>query len=189
MQRYAERAIDQAKAVRRHRPMRLHIRDRSRPRDNRPANGTYRDGVAAAVDPAVARSRFARFVERALEDARARGMTDREIARASRVATSTFHRWRMGETKGLPKLPQVRAFCDATGASIEEAMRVLGMTDTEPVPTPEQPMPRDVRILLRRLADPNTPADEATFYRMTLQMLAARAVAAERDERRGREVG
>lgn len=134
--------------------------------------------MAAPVDPAVARARFATFVERALDSARARGMTDREIQRVSGVATSTFHRWRLAQGRGLPELPKVRAFCEATGASVEEAMRVLGMTDSAPEATPEPPLPRDVRIILRRLADPNAPEDEKQFLRMSLQMLAARAAAA-----------
>lgn len=129
---------------------------------------------AAGLDPAVARARFAVFVERALKDARARGMTDREIQRVSGVATSTFHRWRKRQGRGLPELPKVRAFCEATGASIEEAMRVLGMTDADPEPTPEAPLPRDVRTIMRRLADPNTPEIDKQFIRLSLRMLAAR---------------
>lgn len=128
-----------------------------------------------ATDPAVARARFAVFVDRALKDARARGLTDREIARRSKVATSTFHRWRQAEGRGLPELDRVRAFCDATGVSVDEAMRVLGMTDAEPEPTAEPPLPREIRVILRRLADPNTPESERQFFWMTLQMLAARA--------------
>lgn len=131
--------------------------------------------AATGLDPAVARARFAVFVERALEGARLRGMTDREIQRVSGVATSTFHRWRQQQGRGLPELPKVRAFCEATGASVEEAMRVLGMTDAEPEPTPEPPLPRDVRIILRKLADPNTSDADRQFIRMTLQMLAERA--------------
>lgn len=131
--------------------------------------------AATGLDPAVARARFAVFVERALEGARLRGMTDREIQRVSGVATSTFHRWRQQQGRGLPELPKVRAFCEATGASVEEAMRVLGMTDAAPEPTPEPPLPRDVRIILRRLADPNTSDADRQFIRMTLQMLAERA--------------
>lgn len=131
--------------------------------------------MAAPVDPAVARARFSVFVDRALKDARSRGMSDRQIAKASGVATSTFHRWRQSEGRGLPELDRVRAFCEATGASIDEAMRVLGMTDAAPEPTAEPPLPREVRVILRRLADPNTSEAEAQFIRMTLQMLAARA--------------
>jgi transcriptional regulator with XRE-family HTH domain len=148
--------------------------------------------ASSPIDPAVARDRFALFVKRALDDARARGMTDREIARVSGVATSTFHRWRTAEARGLPELPKVRAFCQAVGASVEDAMRALGMTDSGPQPTPEPPLPQDVRVILRRLTDPNTPDAQKQFIRMTLQMLAERAYADPRydyDEKPGEQAG
>lgn len=91
------------------------------------------------------------------------------------MATSTFHRWRVGEGRGLPELDRVRAFCEAVGVSVDEAMRALGMTDSGPQPTAEPPLDRDVLVILRRLADPNTPESERQFIRMTLQMLAGRA--------------
>lgn len=141
--------------------------------------------MAASVDPAVARARFAVFVDRTLENARANGMTDRKIARVSKVATSTFHRWRAGEGTALPKLDRVRAFCEATGASVDDAMKALGMTDAAPEPTPELPMPRDIVTILRRLADPNASEQEKDFFRESLAMLAARAATGtRRDERR-----
>lgn len=185
MQRYAEQGIGRVIALKRRRPLRLHERDRSRPWDNRPTNGTYCDPVA--IDPTVARARFAAFVDRALRDARTRGMTDRDIARRSKVATSTFHRWRQADGRGLPELDRVRAFCDAVGASVEDAMQALGMTDASPEPTPELPMPEDVRKILRKLADPNEPEESKQFLRMSLSLLAGRT--AERPERRGQAAG
>ena len=157
------------------------MRDYSRPRDNRPANGTYRDDVAAPLDPAVARARFGVFVDRALKTARDRGMTDKKIYEASGVASSTFHRWRLGQGQELPQISKVRAFCAAVGASVDDAMKALGMTDAEPEPTPEPPMPRDVRIILRQLADPNIPEEQKTYIRWTLQMLATRAAGSRRN--------
>lgn len=65
--------------------------DHFRPRDSRPTNGTYRDRVAASAD--VNRARFARFVARVLVDAHERGMSDDDIAAATGVGSSTFHRW------------------------------------------------------------------------------------------------
>lgn len=141
--------------------------------------------AAASLTPAVARARFAVFVDRAMRDARVRGETDRSIARKSDVATSTFHRWRKAEGRGLPELDKVRRFCDATGASLDDALAALGLTGEEPQATPEPPLPRDVRIILRRLADPNTPERERDFIRQSLSMLAERAaVELRRDERR-----
>jgi hypothetical protein len=135
----------------------------------------------SSVTPEVARTRFAVWVKRALESARAGGLTDREISRRSNVATSTFHRWRLAAGKGLPRLPQVAAFAEATGASIDDAMAALGMTGT-PEPTPEPPLPRDMVVILRRLADPNVPEAEKQFIRMTIAMLAERAVGRRREQ-------
>lgn len=128
------------------------------------------------------------FVDRALRDARARGLTDREIARQSKVATSTFHRWRQSEGRGLPELDRVRAFCDAVGASVEDAMQALGMTDAPAEPTPELPMPEDVRKILRALANPHESEETKQFLRMSLSLLAGRAVES-RTEDRGQAAG
>lgn len=142
--------------------------------------------MAIPLDPAVARARFAVFVQRALEQARAQGMTDAKIYAASGVSSSTFHRWKLGEGRDLPQLDKVRRWCQAVGASVEDAMQALGMTDSAPRPTPEPPLPRDMRIILRRLTDPTTPDTEREFIRKSLQMLAgtvaADARAAERAE-------
>lgn len=124
-------------------------------------------------DPAVARARFGMFVDRALKSARARGMTDKMIYEASGVASSTFHRWRLGQGQELPQISKVRAFCEATNASLDEAMRALGMTDEARKPTPEPPLPHDVRLIMRQLADPNVPEEYKTQIRLILQMLAA----------------
>ena len=74
-------------------------RQHSRPRDSRPTNRTDTDLVPAASpapDPQLARARFARFVSGALRSARDRGMTDKDIAAATGIGASTFHRWRRG---------------------------------------------------------------------------------------------
>lgn len=140
--------------------------------------------MAAPLDPAVARARFGMFVDRALKSARDRGMTDKKIYEASGVASSTFHRWRLGQGQELPQISKVRAFCAAVGASVDDAMKALGMTDAEPEPTPEPPLPRDVRIIMRQLADPNVPEEYKTWIRMTLQMLASRTQHGRRGDER-----
>lgn len=177
MQHDAERRRSGLRPARFRSPGRLRKRDRSHPWDNRPATGTYRDNVAASpISADVSRARFAAFVQRALERARAGGLTDREIARRSGVATSTFHRWRLGEGNTLPKIDKVRSFCEVTGVSLDEAMRALGMTDNaRSEPTPAAPLPEDVRIILRTLADPNVDEAQKAAIRGILQLLATRA--------------
>jgi transcriptional regulator with XRE-family HTH domain len=170
-------------------PRRVHARDHSRPRDNRPKNGTYRDTVATPLDPAVARARFAVFITRALEQARANGMTDSKIQEVSGVGTSTFHRWRRGSGRDLPQIDRVRRFCAAVGASIDDALAALGMTDAAPMATPEPPLPREIRIIMRRLTDPNVAEVEKDFIRRSLQMLAGQVSASERAEQKARDAG
>jgi transcriptional regulator with XRE-family HTH domain len=121
-------------------------------------------------------------VERALRQAQDSGLSYRKIHERSGIATSTIHRWQTRQAKTLPTIDKVKAFAAATGASVEDAMQALGMTDSGPVPTPEPPLPDDVRKILRRLGDPNTPEAEREFIRMSLQMLANRVSTDQRQQ-------
>lgn len=147
---------------------RHHLRDYARPWDNRPKNGTYLDSVV----PAVSRTRFARFIARALVDAHERGMSDRDIAAATGIGTSTFHRWQRGEFATAPDLSRVRAFCAGLGISTEDALAALGISERRVEPEPA--MDPDVRTVARALADPNVPADEKRLIREMLGMIANR---------------
>lgn len=127
-----------------------------------------------ATSPDVNRVRFARFVARTLASARDRGMTDKAIHAATGVPPSTFHRWQKGQFVTAPDLDKVKRFCEGMGVDPSAAMTALGMTPGRDDTEPEPPLPKDVRIILRRLADPNTPEAERQVIRMTLQMLANR---------------
>lgn len=140
--------------------------------------------MVAPVDPAVARARYAAFVDRSMRIARENGLSDRKVAALSGLSTATLHRWRNAQGKELPEIEKVRTFCEAVGASLDDAMAALGLTGDGPTPTPEPPLPREVQVILRRLNDPNTPEIERQFIRQSLEMLADRAAAnARRDER------
>lgn len=128
-----------------------------------------------ATSDDLIRVRFARFVQRALDAARYRGMTDKDIEAATGVMSSTFHRWRRGEVRTMPGLNKVRAFCEGIGASLDEAMAALGVSGQRDTPEPEAPMDPDLKLIMRRLMDPNTPAAEKVFIRESLKMLADRA--------------
>lgn len=151
-----------------------HRKGRTRPQENRPANGTYRQRVAVSRD--VARARFAAFVKRALRDARDRGMTDQSIQRATGVTQSTFHRWQQGEG-GLPTINKVRAFCDGLDLPLRPALIALGMDDARE-PTPEAPPDPDLTRIARILADPNVSEAEKLAIRHTIRMLSRAARAA-----------
>lgn len=126
------------------------------------------------MSPDLIRTRWAHFVQRTLDAARVRGMTDRDIEKATGIMSSTFHRWRRGEVRTTPDITKVRAFCDGLGASMDEAMRVLGMTGQRLNPAPEPVIPPEVRTLLRKLADPNTSETDKLFIQESLRMLADR---------------
>jgi hypothetical protein len=197
MQRYADGMTNLVKLRRRAslarrsppdqtRPPGPHARECSRPRDNRPTDGTYRDAVAT---PDVNRARFAAFVARTLSRARDNRMTDKDITAATGIPSSTFHRWQKGQFRTAPSLDRVRQFCEGLGVDSHGAMVALGFVPGRDETAPEPPLPRDVRIIMRRLADPNTPEPERDFIRKTLQMLSARVAADERAEGKAREVG
>lgn len=135
-----------------------------------------------AVSDELIRVRFARFVQRALDAARYRGLTDKDIEAATGVKSSTFHRWRRGEVRTTPDLGKVRAFCAGIGADIEEALNALGVSgerrNTEPVPAVDP----DMLLIQRRLHDPTTPASEKVFIRESLRMLAERAARKQQPE-------
>lgn len=156
------------------RPKRIRARtwERTRPRENRPANGTYLDLVATSAD--VNRQRFARFVARVLADARDRGMTDSDIAKATGVGSSTFHRWQAGNFRKRPELEKIKTFCEGLGVPVRAAMLALGIEDGRDETAPEPALDPDVRRILRALADPGRPDEEKRVIREMLKMIAAR---------------
>lgn len=154
--------------------------EHSCPRDNRPENRPYRLTMTMSED--LIRVRFAAFVDRALTQARARGMTDRDIHQATGIQASTFHRWRRGELRTTPDMGKVRAFCRGVGVDIGEALTALGMTGERTNPEPEPQMDPDIRLILRQLNDPNTPQAEKIFIHESLKMLAERASRRRKDE-------
>ena len=138
----------------------------------------------AAPEPlpsSVARARFAAWVQRTLDAARVRGMTDKQIREATGVGPSTFHRWRRGEGgKELPELERVQAFARGLGASVDDAMKELGVSEARPSPTPEPSLTKEMRTIMRALVDPSTPDTTKLVIKETLAMLADRAEAAGR---------
>lgn len=134
-----------------------------------------------AVSREVARARFAQYVKRALRDARARGMNDADIARATSVQPSTFHRWQRGEGAQLPTIAKVRSFCEGLDVPLRPALIALGIDDSRE-PTPEPPLDPDLRRIARILADPGVPEADKQAIRHTVRMLAR---AARVDERAG----
>jgi len=156
-------------------PRRRHDRESFHKRAIVPTIGTYLQAMAVARNPRpsddLSKARFGRFVMRVLDAARARGMSIKAIEEAGGVGKSTLYRWRDGEV--LPKVPELRRFCEGMGVAVGEAYAALGWSEeperAEPRPIIEDP---DVRALMRKLTDPNTPAAEKTWIRRQIRALA-----------------
>lgn len=141
-------------------------RDNSHERDRGRKSATY---LGLVTLPAAKQIRFGQFVARGLNAARARGMTDREIAQVTGVRSSTFYRWQNGTT--VPRFPTLEQFCTALGLDYGEALATL-RGDTRQATAPEPPMDPDVLKLLRKLADPNVSAETKAHIRATMRYLA-----------------
>lgn len=124
-------------------------------------------------------------MSRALEAARTRGLTNRDIHQATGINPTTFHRWARGDVRSTPDIANVRAFCRGLGLDVEEALTALGMTGARDNPAPAPPMDPDVQRLLRKLADPSVPETEKLFIRESLRMLADRGTGSRRREGAG----
>jgi transcriptional regulator with XRE-family HTH domain len=148
---------------------RSHLRQSCRPRDSRPQNGTYGVEVGAQTEPRVVA--FARFVDRALADARAQGLTVKDIEARTGLARSAFYRWRRAEVAS-PRPSEVRQFCEGLGIPVATAAAILGWTGERQPTAPEPPMDPVVYQVLRRLADPNVSDAEKHAIRGTLRYLA-----------------
>lgn len=154
-------------------------REWSRDREERPDFGNYRGLMPAEPEPRpqldLRRVRFAAFVERALNAARARGMTVPQIEAATKLGNSTFYSWRKGDWNRDPVPARVRDFCLGLGVPIDEAYRALGWSvpdpgrRTAPEPLIDDP---DVRLLLRKLTSSATPAAEKLWIRRQIRSMA-----------------
>jgi transcriptional regulator with XRE-family HTH domain len=131
-----------------------------------------------ALSPTVARARFAKFVERALREARKRGLTDKDIERLTGIRSSTFHRWQTTEG-GLPQVVKVNAFCDGLEIPRDAAYAALDINNVREATAPA-PLDPDLSRVARILEDPNVPEEEKLAIRHTIRMLA-RAARAERE--------
>jgi len=147
-----------------------------------------------AVVPSSSRAAFARFVRRAVDEAKdQRQWSVTRLAEETGVGRSTLFRWLAAEWRDYPELEKVRAFCTALDIPVSAAFRALGLQQSPagaPMSGPATPAPagwlaegepgtgidaevdRDVRIILRRLADPAVTAEEKAAIREGLQRLA-----------------
>jgi transcriptional regulator with XRE-family HTH domain len=130
--------------------------------------------MAMALSQGAARAGFARFVRRAVDEAKNnRGWSVTRLAAETGVGRSTLFRWLAGDWHDFPEVATVRGFCRALDIPVSAAFSALGVRD-DGNPVPDDPeVAEDLRIILDRLADPHTPAAQKRAIRDTLHALAA----------------
>lgn len=131
----------------------------------------YGDAVDPVADPRLVA--FARFISRALDDAKARGMSLSDVEKRTGLGRSTIYRWKRREV-ATPQPAQVRQFCEGLGLSLRDAARTLGWSGARVPVAPDPPLDNDLRIIARMLADPKIGDTDKLFIRETLRMLARR---------------
>jgi transcriptional regulator with XRE-family HTH domain len=121
---------------------------------------------------------FARFVRRAVDEARSRrGWTMSRIAVETGVGRSTLFRWLAGDCQDFPELSNVRRFCERLDIPVSAAFTALGVGQT--VEHEDEAGARaDMQMIMRRLLDPGVRAEEKTVIRDMLRYLSGRAAAA-----------
>ncbi|WP_091555833.1 helix-turn-helix domain-containing protein [Micromonospora pattaloongensis] len=132
------------------------------------------------ASPDSPQAAFARFVRRAIDDAKnERGWTVSDLAAHTGVGRSTVFRWLAGDWHDYPELAKVRDFCRALDVPLSAAVRALGLPESPPAQRRAEPpssVDADVRVILARLADPAVPAPEKKLIRDLLRYLARRPV-------------
>jgi transcriptional regulator with XRE-family HTH domain len=113
---------------------------------------------------------FARFVRRAVDDAKnRRGWTVTRLATETGVGRSTLFRWLAGDCHEFPEIANVRSFCAALDIPVTAAFTALGVRedlDGEP------DVRADVQKILARLSDPLVPTADKRVIRDMLRYLA-----------------
>lgn len=111
------------------------------------------------------------------------GMSKAELARRLGVDRGTVHRWETGQTRPEDAVV-VTKFADLFGLDIDEVLTEAGLRLLDrPARTDESvPLDPDVKLIMRRLADPNVTEAEKVIIRATLQHLARIADRQDRDQ-------
>lgn len=152
---------------------RRQVRGSSRRTRERPEFGTY----GGSMLPQEARRRaFGRFVREALRDAKSRGMTVTDVEKATGVGSSTFYRWRDGDWSKDPRTSQVIGFCTGLDIPQSAAFKALGWAGGDRQDTAPEPLvDPDLRLIQRRLVDPNVSDDQKSAIRSMLRLIAGQS--------------
>jgi transcriptional regulator with XRE-family HTH domain len=121
---------------------------------------------------------FARFVRRAVDDAKTRrGWTVTRLAAETGVGRSTLFRWLAGDCHDFPELSNLRGFCEAMEIPVSAAFAALGVRSEDPRSQVDTAVHADIQRVLGRLTDTNVSPAEKTIIRSTLRYLAEGAEA------------
>lgn len=138
------------------------------------ADATYREGMTTSADPRVIA--FAYLVDRALRDARSRGLSIDDIEAETGVPKSTIYRWKRAEIAN-PQRALVLKFCERLNIPVVKASAALGWDGSKRPPAPEPFVDPDVQAVLRRLNGPDASEVEKVTIRATLRYLGQGGVA------------
>ncbi|MFD0821794.1 helix-turn-helix domain-containing protein [Micromonospora zhanjiangensis] len=125
--------------------------------------------ASASQDPRVLA--FARFVKRALGEARAEGWSIDDVEERTGLRRSTIYRWTRAEVES-PQRIQVHKFVDGLGIPRTTASQILGWDGTPPATDPDVAVDPDMQAVMRRLKDPSVTPEEKTTIRQMLRYLA-----------------
>ncbi|MEU7590714.1 helix-turn-helix transcriptional regulator [Micromonospora sp. NPDC049230] len=114
---------------------------------------------------------FGEFIKRALGDAKERGLDIEDVETTTGIGRATIYRWVRAESPN-PRREKVIAFCEGLGIPVKTATQILGWDGSRQPTAPEPIVDPDIRAILRKLNDPNTPAEQKTSIRATLRYLA-----------------
>lgn len=131
---------------------------------------------ALSID--VRKRAFAAFVRRVTDHAEnTRGWSIPRIATEAGISNPTIYRWRDGTWTKAPDPDAVAAFCDALDIPPAVAFAILWPGKTGEAQPPEAlpldpEIERQMRELMRRIADPNVSDAEKLTIRATIRHLA-----------------
>jgi transcriptional regulator with XRE-family HTH domain len=171
---------------RRHQKLR-HDRRTTHPDPPRPADihGGVLYRVHVGTTPAPDRGAWAAYVTATRERV---GMTKSELARRLGVDRGTVIRWESGKSRP-EDATVVTAFANLFGLDVDEVLTAAGLRlssiPTER-PTIHAPLDPDLKIIMRRLTNPDVSDAEKASIRATLRYLAT---VAEQQERGAQGLG
>ncbi len=117
------------------------------------------------------------------------GMSKAELARRLEVDRGTVIRWESGKSR--PEDAEVVArFAELFGLDADEALAAAGLRpNAAPTarPTRDVPLDPDLKVIMRRLTDPNVGEPEKNTIRATLRYLAQLAEQQERGAGRNQD--